>query len=103
MLLANITSTQTRTLVVIASLLALLTSGFLGLSVRAIARHSEPQQHDFGTFVSIPKAGPLCQRIVFDNYTSQIVSSGNVQCRPEDLAHDFQAPLASLRRGFSSK
>ena len=103
MLLANISSNQTRTLVVIASLLALLASGFLGLSVRAAAPRSEPQRQDLGTFISIPRAGPLCQRIVFDNNTSHIVSSGNVQCRAEDLAHDFQAPLASLRRGFTSK
>ena len=103
MLLTKTTSDRTRMLIVLVCFKGLMATAVLGLSVGAIAQHSKPQRQDFATFVSIPKAGPLCDRIVFDNNTSQIVSSAKVQCRSEGLAHEFQAPLASLRRGFTSR
>jgi hypothetical protein len=102
MLLAETTGNHPRLLIAAACLVTLATSGVL--SVAAITTHPEPQPRQyFGTFVSVPDAGPLCQQLIFDNYTSLIVSSKNVECKPLDIKHNLEAPLATLRRGFTGK
>ena len=100
--LAETAGNHPKLLIMAACLVTLATSGFL--SVAAIKTPPEPQQRQyFGTFVSAPDAGPLCQQLIFDNYTSLIVSSKNIQCKPLDIKHNLEAPLASIRRGFTSE
>jgi hypothetical protein len=94
---------QTRALTILACFKMLLICGLLALSFGARAQDPAFQHQSFGTFVRMAHAGPLCEQLVFDNNTSNIVSSGSVQCSQTDAAHNFQAPLASLKRGFASK
>jgi len=103
MLLASTISNRTRALTAVACFRALAASSILGLSVFVTLQGPASQRQAFGTLLRVAQAGPLCEQIVFDNKTSQIVSSGNVQCGPADIAHNFHTPLASLRRGFTNK
>jgi hypothetical protein len=102
MLLAGTAGNYPRLLIAAACLVTLAISSFLSVSAITTHREPEPRQY-FGTFISALDAGPLCQKLVFDNYTSLIVSSKDVDCNPIDPRHNLEAPLATLRRGFTSK
>jgi hypothetical protein len=63
MLSANTTSSQTRTLFIVAGFKALAAITFLGLSLVATTQNPEPQRGDFVTFVRIPQIGPHASKL----------------------------------------